>query len=141
MASTYSTYLTFDGNCREAFEFYRAVFEGDFHVLSTFADGPAEMDIPKDQRDRVMHVSLPIGNGVLMGSDNSPSGPPLIAGNNFSLSVATGSRDESDDVLAKLSAGGTVTMPLETTFWGAYFGMCIDKFGINWMVVFETESA
>ena len=141
MASSYSIYLTFDGDCREAFEFYRSVFGGDFHVLSTFADGPAEMDIPEDQRHRVLHVSLPIGNGVLMGSDNSPSGPPLATGNNFSLSVATGSRDESDALLAKLSAGGTVTMPLETTFWGAYFGMCTDKFGINWMVVYETSEA
>ena len=141
MASSYSTYLTFDGNCREAFEFYRSVFGGEFHVFSTFADGPAEMNIQDEQRDRVMHVSLPIGNGVLMGSDNGPSGPPLAAGNNFSLSVAADSRDESDDLLAKLSAGGTVTMPLETTFWGAYFGMCTDKFGINWMVVFETGDA
>ena len=136
---SYDTYLTFDGDCRQAFEFYRSVFGGDFHVFSTFGEGPEEMDVPDGFKDRVMHVSLPLGNGVLMGSDNGPGAPAVTAGNNFSISVATGSRAESDDLMAKLSAGGAVTMPLETTFWGAYFGMCTDKFGINWMVVHETD--
>lgn len=133
----YNIYLTFDGDCRPAFEFYRGVFGGDFQVLSTFADAPPDLDVPDSHKDRVMHVSLPIGRSVLMGSDSSAVAPPLAAGNNFSVSLDTGSREESDDLLAKLSAGGTVTMPMETTFWGAYFGMCIDKFGISWMVMFQ----
>ena len=133
----YNIYLTFDGACRPAFEFYRSVFGGDFQVLSTFADAPPDLDVPASHKDRVMHVSLPIGRSVLMGSDSSAVAPPLAAGNNFSVSLDTGSREESDDLLAKLSAGGTVTMPMETTFWGAYFGMCIDKFGISWMVMFQ----
>lgn len=121
---TYHTYLTFAGNCREAFEFYRSVFGGDFHVFATFGEGPSDMDVP-------------IGGGVLMGSDAGPQAPAVNAGNNFSLSVATGGKQESDALLAKLSAGGAVTMPMEETFWGAYFGMCTDKFGINWMVAYE----
>ena len=136
---SYDIYLTFDGDCRQAFEFYRSVFGGDFHVFSTFSEGPKDIEVPEGFKDRVMHVSLPLGSGVLMGSDNGPGAPPVTAGNNFSISVATGSRAESDDLMAKLSAGGAVTMPLETTFWGDYFGMCTDKFGISWMVVHETN--
>ena len=134
---TVSTYLTFDGNCREAFEFYRDVFGGEFEMLSTFGESPDEMSVPEELKEAVMHVSLPIGNGVLMGSDNAPEAPPLAVGNNFSLSVEAESRDHADQLLARLSAGGAVTMPMDVTFWGAYFGMCSDRFGINWMVVHE----
>ena len=136
---TPSTYLTFGGNCREAFEFYRDVFGGEFDSFSTFGEGEGEMEVADAQKDKVMHVSLRIGTGVLMGSDNSEFGPPLVVGNNFSLSVPTESRQSSDELLAKLADGGTVTMPMEDTFWGAYFGMCTDKFGINWMVVHEAD--
>ena len=129
-----STYLTFDGNCREAFEFYRSVFGTEFVVFTTFAEAPEDMDVPDAHRDKVMHVTLPIGSSVLMGSDNDPSGPPVVVGNNFSISVDTEGRQESDDLIGKLSAGGTVTMPMQETFWGSYFGICTDRFGINWMV-------
>ena len=136
---TVSTYLTFDGNCREAFEFYRDVFGGEFEMLSTFGESPDDMGVPEELKDAVMHVSLPIGNSVLMGSDNAPEGPPLAVGNNFSLSVEAESRAQADHLLARLSAGGAVTMPMDETFWGAYFGMCSDRFGINWMVVHELQ--
>lgn len=79
---TYHTYLTFAGNCREAFEFYRSVFGGDFHVFATFGEGPSDMDVPAAQKHLVMHVSLPIGGGVLMGSDAGPQAPAVNAGNN-----------------------------------------------------------
>ena len=137
-AKSCQTYLTFDGNCRKAFEFYRTVFGGEFHVLSTFADAPFDMKTPAAERDRIMHVSLGIGSSVLMGSDSGPGAPPLSTGNNFSLSVETESAEESDSLLAHLAEGGTVTMPMRRQFWGAYFGMCTDRFGINWMVVCET---
>lgn len=129
-----STYLTFGGNCRDAFEFYRSVFGTEFVVLSTFAEAPEDMEVPDADRDKVMHVTLPIGSSVLMGSDNDPSGPPVVVGNNFSISVSTETREESDDIIGKLSAGGAVTMPMQETFWGSYFGICTDKFGVNWMV-------
>lgn len=132
-----STYLTFDGNCREAFEFYRSVFGGNFHMLTTFAESPEETRLADADKNNVMHVSLPIGDSVLMGSDTTPHGPPLAVGNNFSLSVDGESRQRSDELLAKLAEGGSVTMPMQETFWGAYFGMCTDQFGINWMVVYE----
>ncbi len=129
-----SPYLHFNGNCREAFEFYRAAFGGEYLVLQTFGDGPADMQIPDDERNNIMHVSLPIGTGVLMGSDvPSTFGEPAPPGSNMSISYASPSREDTDAVFAKLSDGGTVTMPLQDMFWGAYFGACIDRFGTNWM--------
>ena len=129
-----STYLTFNGNCREAFDFYRSVFGTEFVVLSTFAEAPEDMEVPEEDRDKVMHVTLPIGSSVLMGSDKDPSGPPVVIGGNFSISVDTEGREESDDLIGKLAAGGTVSMPMQETFWGSYFGLCTDKFGVNWMI-------
>lgn len=131
-------YLTFDGNCREVFEFYRSVFGGEFHALSTFADGPGDMTPSEAEKDRIMHVSLGIGSTVLMGSDTSGAAP-VARGNDFSLSVTVDDADECDHPLARLSAGGSVTMPMQEQFWGAYFGMCTDRFGINWMVLSEPD--
>ena len=130
-----NTYLHFNGNCREAFEFYRSVFGGDFDFIGTFAEGPQDFAPPDDERDKIMHVTYRIGGGVLMGSD-VPSwfGIETTQGNNFSISYAPTTREEAAEVFAKLSDGGTVTMPLEDMFWGAYFGSCTDKFGVNWML-------
>ncbi len=129
-----STYLTFDGNCRQAFEFYRSVFGGEFTSFQTFADAPPDMPVPEAEKDRVMHVSLPIGSSVLMGSDRASGfGPPLVVGNNFSITLEGKSKAHCDEVFAALSAGGSVLMPLQETFWGAYYGLWTDRFGINWM--------
>ena len=127
-------YLNFNGNCREAFEFYRSVFGGDFQAFQTFAQGPEDMQVADDEKDDVMHVSLPIGATVLMVSDSSSFGPPLSIGNNFSVSIDGESREQCDELFAKLSEGGTVTMPLAEMFWGSYYGMLTDRFDINWMV-------
>lgn len=134
-------YLTFNGNCEEAFNFYKSVFGGEFPYLGRFNEMPAEYKIPEDQGEKIMHVSLPIGNGtVLMGSDNSKEyGEATIIGNNFSISLNTDSEDEAKRLFDALSAGGKVSMPLEKTFWGALFGMLVDKFGIQWMVNFDYE--
>ena len=134
-----STYLTFDGNCRDAFEFYRSVFGGDYHVLSTFADGPFRRRHRGSRQEQSDARLFAIGDSVLMGSDSLAPSPPLQTGNNFSLSVGANSRAHADELLAKLAANGSVTMPMEETFWGAYFGMCTDQFGINWMIVHENE--
>ena len=130
-----NTYLNFDGNCREAFDFYRSVFGGEFAIFQAFRDGPGDMGVPEDEMDNVMHVSLPIGDSMLMGSD-MPSifETPHVAGNNFSISVSPDSRDDADRLFAALSDGGAVTMPMADMFWGSYFGSCTDKFGVNWQV-------
>lgn len=133
-----STYLTFNGNCREAFDFYRGVFGGDFEFVSTFDELPEKYPRTVEDKNRIMHVSLRIKDGVLMGSDTSSAMPPVDFGNNFSISITTASVEETDAFMEKMSVNGTVTMPAENTFWGAYFGMCQDQFGINWM--FSTAS-
>ena len=133
-----NTYLTFDGNCREAFEFYRSAFGGDFSAFQTFGDGPPDLGVPEAEKDRVMHVSLPVGSSTLMGSDScSAFGPAPAVGTNFSISITGESKQHCDDMCAKLSEGGSVSMPLQETFWGAYFGTWTDKFGINWMINYQ----
>ena len=137
---TLSIYLNFNGNCRQAFDFYRSVFGGDFISISTFGEGPDDMGMPEDEKDHIMHVTLPIGDSVLMGSDTSAAfGPPHQVGNNFSVSCHPQTREETDRLFAGISAGGTVTMPLQDVFWGSYFGSCVDKFGVPWMFNHDTQ--
>lgn len=133
-----NTYLTFETQCREAFEFYRSVFGGEFLFVQTFGDGPPDLQVPDNERDRIMHVSLPVGDSVLMGSDHSSAfGPAPQAGSNFSITVSPDSKADADRLLAGLSEGGNLAMPMQDMFWGAYFGMCVDRFGIRWQVNFE----
>ena len=133
-----NTYLFFDGNCREAFEFYRSVFDGEFSVILTYAEGPPDMNVPESEKDRIMHVSLPVGSTVLMGSDNcSAFSPAPVTGDNFAISVLLESRERSDQVFSQLSEGGMVKMPMQEMFWGSYFGTLTDRFGIGWMVDYE----
>ena len=139
--ATINAYLTFDGTCEEAFNFYKSVFGGDFPMVGKFGDMPAQEGMPPisdEVKNRIMHMSLPISaETVLMGSDTMPGIHDHQVGNNISLSINTDSREESDRVFNGLSAGGKVSMPLADTFWGAYFGMWTDKFGINWMVNYD----
>jgi PhnB protein len=136
--TTVNAYLTFLGNCEAAFNFYKSVFGGDFTYIGRFKDMPSEQSLPEEDQEKIMHVSLPIGSTVLMGSDTAGSwGGNTIFGNNISLSINAESREEADRLFNGLSAGGKVTMPMEKTFWGAYYGMFVDKFGINWMVNFD----
>lgn len=134
-------YLNFDGNCEEAFNFYKSVFGGEFTYMGRFGEMPDDhlQGVPDDVKNRIMHVSLPIGeNGVLMGSDIMEGyGPPFVAGTNFSLSYGADTKELADELYAKLSSGGMQTMPMENTFWGDYFGMLVDKFGIAWMISFN----
>ena len=133
-----NVYLNFARNCREAFEFYRAAFGGDFSRFATYADGPPDMTVPEADKDLVMHVSLPIGSTVLMGSDiSSAFGPPPSVGNNVSISIVGESREHCDTMYAKLSEGGTAQMPPQDMFWGAYFAKWTDKFGIHWMINYD----
>ncbi len=136
-----NVYLTFEDNCREVFDFYRSVFGGEYLIIQTFGDGPADIGILDSERDRIMHATISIGDSFLMGSDSASSfAPPPTVGDNFSLSYTSSSREEADEFFARLSAGGTVTMPLQETFWGSYFGSCTDKFGINWQLDYELPS-
>jgi PhnB protein len=136
-----NVYLTFNGNCEEAFTFYKSVFGGEFPYMGRFKDMPADESkkMPGADANKIMHVSLPISKEtMLMGSDvGGEWAPHFSAGNNFSISINTDSKNEADRLFNGLSAGGMVTMPMNKTFWGDYFGMFTDKFGINWMVSFN----
>jgi len=140
--ATVNVYLTFNGNCKAAFDFYKSVFGGNFTYISTFGEIPpneSSEPIAAADANKIMHVSLPISNETcLMGSDTYGAyAASFKEGNNFSLSINTFSKEEADKLFNALSVGGQVTMPMNKTFWGAYFGMFIDKFGINWMVNFD----
>ena len=138
--ATVNVYLTFDGNCAEAFNFYKSVFGGEFPYIGKFKDMPkTDKDCPplsEEDGNRIMHVSLPISKEtILMGSDTTGAwSSQFKKGNNFSISINTESREEADRLFEGLSAGGQVKMPMDQTFWGAYFGMFTDKFEINWIV-------
>lgn len=135
-------YLHFTGNAEEVFNFYRSVFGGEFATLMRYQDMPGEEgceNLSDEDKGKIMHVSLPIGDGhVLMGSDGvGEYADDAVFGNNFSLSFSPDGIEEADRVFNGLSEGGTVVMPIADTFWGSYFGMCKDKFGVNWMVNYD----
>ncbi len=145
-----NTYLNFNGNTEEAFNFYKSVFGGDFSgEIMRWKDMPQNEEgcsgaeegakLTEADGEKVMHVGLPIGEGnVLMGSDVIEGfGPKYIAGNNFSISLNTDSKEETDKFFTALSEGGAVTVPLADSFWNSYFGMCNDKFGIQWLFNYE----
>jgi PhnB protein len=128
-------YLSFNDNCKEAFDFYRSAFGGEFDMVMRFKDVPAEYQMGEDEAEKIMHMSLPIGQGtMLMGSDTPAGMGPITTGSNFAVTISTESEAEADRLFNGLSAGGEVTMPLGKQFWGDYFGMFTDKFGIQWMV-------
>jgi PhnB protein len=128
----------FNGNCEEAFNYYKSAFQKDFEVLSRFAEMPENPNcvISQSDKNKIMHVSLPISDGsVLMGCDaTSEMGESFVVGNNMTISINTNSEEETKKLFTALSQDGTVKMPLDKTFWGSYFGMLTNKFGIHWMV-------
>jgi PhnB protein len=143
--TTVNVYLTFNGNCEEAFNFYKSVFGGEFPYLGRFKEMPPQegaQALTFEQGEKIMHVSLPIGKEtILMGSDTGGEwAANYKQGNNFSLSLTTDSKDEADRLFNGLSKGGHVIMAMNKTFWGDYYGMWTDKFGINWMVSFNDGS-
>ncbi len=135
MATQLTPYLTFNGNCREAMEFYAKVFDGELNIMP-FSEAP--MEIPEEAKDQVLHSSLSFNSQLIMASDTMP-GNPVIPGNTVTLSVAVNSEEEGMSLFEVLSEGGKILMPYEKVFWGAMFGMCTDKYEINWMVNYEFE--
>lgn len=138
-----NAYLNFNGNAKEAFNFYKSVFGGEFSMLMRMGDArgkPGCEQLTQADDEKIMHVALPIGKSdVLMGSDVLESmGQGKVGGDNFHIAIATDSKDEADKLFNGLSNGGKIIMPMSDTFWGAYFGMFIDKFDIQWMVSYDT---
>lgn len=135
-----AVYLNFDGDCREAVEFYAQVFGAAKPQIMTFGEAPPNpsFTVPEGAKDRVMHAELSVQGTMVMFSDTMP-GMPLVRGNNFSLTVVSKDMDEIKSLFAKLKEGGKVGMDLQETFWSKCYGSLTDKFGIQWQVSHEAE--
>ena len=135
-------YLVFNGNCEDAFNFYRSVFGGEILFMGRYKDVP-----PADQRlfpaaadEKIMHASLQLNpETILMGCDSieTKEQPPQVAPTPFYLYIRTGSHEEAFRIFDELSAGGESTMPITQTFWTTNYGMLVDKFGIHWKIAFD----
>jgi PhnB protein len=135
-------HINFNGNAEEAFTFYKSVFGGEFEKIIRYKDisGP-EFPIAEKEANKIMHIALPIGKNFLMAND-----VPEIMGktneneNRSKIFISAESREEADKLFNGLSAGGTIEMPIGDAPWGSYFAMFRDKYGIEWMVDFDSKS-
>jgi len=132
-----NSYLTFNGNCRDAMSFYKECLGGDLE-LQTIGESPLADKMPEQMKDCILHSTLTNDNLVLLASDMAPSSG-LVKGNAVSLSLDCGSEDEIRDCYTKLSTGGSADYPIEKTFWGALFGGLTDKFGNHWLLNYQSE--
>ncbi|MGN6181166.1 MAG: VOC family protein [Mucilaginibacter sp.] len=131
--------LLFDGQTEEAFNFYKSVFGGEFSNLQRMSDMPSPMEMSESEKRKILHMALPIGNTILMGMDMPPGRGTVNKGNNFFVTLNTSSEAETDELFGKLSDGANIMMPVAKQFWGAYFGMLTDKFGIQWMLSYSEQ--
>ncbi|MBB4119001.1 PhnB protein [Mesonia hippocampi] len=140
-----SSYLNFPGNTEEAFNFYKQVFKSDFiNGIQRFEEAPANPNQPpmaESVKKMVLHVELPIlGGHILMGTDAPKEfGMTVNKGNNMHLNLEPESREEAKRLFDELSEGGVVEIPIQDMFWGAYFGSFQDKYGINWMINYQSK--
>jgi PhnB protein len=125
-------HLIFSGQCSDAFAFYETTFNSKIQMYMKYGDGPTGMPVPPDFKDKVMHMSMPLGSLLLMGCDAPPDKASPTGG--FQVSLSLTDEAEVKRLYAALSDGGSVQMPLMPTFWSPLFGMCTDKFGVAWMV-------
>ncbi len=134
-------HINFNGNAEEAFNFYKSVFGGEFTKIIRFRDvASAEFPVADNEANKIMNIALPIGKDFLMAND-----VPEIMGrtneneNRSKIVISAESKEEADRLFNGLSAGGQIEMPISDSPWGSYFGMFRDKYGIEWMVEFESN--
>jgi PhnB protein len=125
-------YLNFNGQCAEAFRTYERVLGGKITFMQTHGESPMADQVGPDWQDAVMHTTLEVGDQVIMGSDAPP--PHFEQPQGFSVSIVLGDPAEAERIFTGLSEGGQVRMPMQKTFWAERFGMCVDRFGIPWIV-------
>ena len=130
-------YLLFNGQCEAAFKFYEQVLGGKIEGMLAHAGTPAEEHVPAEWRDKILHARMTVGDNVLMASDAPPDHYQQPKG--FSVSIQLKDVAEAERIFNALAENGKLTMPFEATFWSPGFGMCVDRFGIPWMV--NTEEA
>lgn len=132
-------HINFNGNAEEAFMFYKSVFGGEFAKVMRFKDlSSPENPFSESEANKIMHIALPIGNNILMANDVPESMGPINE-NRSKISISTESKEEDDKLFSGLSAGGQIEMSISDSPWGSYFGMFRDKYGIEWMVDFDTN--
>lgn len=128
----FNAYLGFNGQCRTAFEFYQQVFGGKITAMMTVGESPMAAHTPADQHGSIMHARLEVGDQVLMGGD-APAGQ-WQKPQGLTIAIDVDGVAEAERVFNALAEGGTVSMPLQETFWAERFGMCTDRYGTPWMV-------
>ncbi len=142
--ATFSTYLYFNGNCEEAFNFYKSIFNSEFQYLGRYRDVPeiARQNFPNCTDEQIMHITLPISKETtLMGADIVDTNRrENDAARYFSLHVNAASREEADRLFSSLANEGEIKLPISEQFWGSYYGICLDKFGINWKISFSPNN-
>ena len=128
-------FFTFDGNCREAAEFYATVFKTEVGNIMTYGDAPPDPDypVPEADKDRIIYAGVPVGNMTVMFSD-IPSGSEFVCGTNVCPTISTDDKDEITRIFNELKEGGEIIMDLQKTFFSEWFGMVEDKFGIIWQL-------
>ncbi len=137
--SKVSIYLNFQGNTEEAFNFYKTVFQTEFAGPVFYNKDappmPGMPPLPENEQGKIMNIALPIlGGTVIMGTDMLESmGHKLKIGNNVTINLEPDTREETERIYNALAEGATECMPLQDMFWGAYWGVCLDRFGIRWM--------
>lgn len=134
-------HINFNGNAEEAFTFYKSVFGGEFAKVMRFKDlSSPEFPITEKEANKIMHIALPIGKNVLMANDVPEfMGTTNEKENRSKISISAESKEEADKLFNGLSAGGQIEMPIADSPWGSYFGMFRDKYGIEWMVDFDSN--
>jgi PhnB protein len=137
MASRLNPYISFDNNARQAMEFYQGVFGGALNI-NTFGEFGAQ---DAGEADKVMHSQLETDNGFTLMASDTPAGMPRNPGDTITISLSGDDADTLRGYWEKLSDGGNVTMPMEKQMWGDEFGMCVDRFGIPWMVNITQQQA
>ena len=123
-------YLDFDGNCREAFDFYATAFNGSISMRMTYGESPMAGEMPPDTHGRIMHSQLQTADGILMGAD----GPPHAPSSSGCVNLDVDTPAEAERLFTALSEGAAIQMPLGETFWAHRFGMLTDRYGKAWMV-------
>ena len=139
---TINPYIYFDGNCEEAFNFYESVFRKEISHISKYKDVPkSERNIFQEPDEKIMHATLPLSKETMLnGSDNSLAYKEMIEYKTFSLIIHADSKEEVDRLFHELSQNGQIIVPAGYTFWGAYYGQCIDQFGLNWKIALKSEN-
>ena len=125
-------YLIFDGQCEEAIQFYKDILGGSISTQMRYGDAPADMPVSEEMKDKIMHMTLEFGEGLLMAADGMQG--PLKLGNNAHMSLNVPVAEEAAAVFNSLAEDGQITMPFKEVFWGGKFGMLTDRYGVQWMV-------